>query len=486
MHAAAVRDFPSWRREARALLAEQVPPEEVAWQQPRDTASLPFAPPERSPDLRPTHIPRELARLLEACACHRDRQRWAVMYRVLWRVVRGGERRLLDDPADGDMVWLRLMAKAVEREVHKMHAFVRFRETRAGDGTPLYVAWFEPEHDILRRAAPFFRDRFAAMRWIIATPHGAVRWDGHELAYCDSPLQRPEGHEDAAETLWRTYYASIFNPARLNERMLQKEMPRRYWKNLPEAQDIAQLARAASPRVAAMKTAQSVAPRWAAKVDVYVAVPRDVQACRRCALWERATQAVQGAGPEGAAIMLVGEQPGDEEDLKGRPFVGPAGKVLDRALAAAGVERNGVYVTNAVKHFKWEPRGKRRLHKTPAQREVEACGHWLEEELRRVKPKVLVAMGGTAVYALLRQKGSIRALRGAALRHAGGAQVVVTYHPSAVLRAQEEAGVLFEALCEDLKRAASVAEAASTGWHASRSLAGDEAKTHADLGARQP
>jgi uracil-DNA glycosylase family protein len=152
-----------------------------------------------------------------------------------------------------------------------------------------------------------------------------------------------------------------------------------------------------------------------------------------------ATQAVGGAGPAGARIMLVGEQPGDQEDRAGAPFVGPAGQVLDRALAASGLDRNAVYITNAVKHFKWEPRGKRRMHKTPAQREIEACYYWLEQELARVMPVVVVALGGTALKAL---SGSIHASLGAALgtpfRHEGR-WIVATYHPSYVLRVPGEA-----------------------------------------------
>ena len=152
--------------------------------------------------------------------------------------------------------------------------------------------------------------------------------------------------------------------------------------------------------------------------------------------------------------MLVGEQPGDEEDLRGAPFVGPAGQVLSRVLDAAGVRRETVYLTNAVKHFKWEARGKRRVHKTPAQREVDECADWLYQELDQVKPKVVVAMGATASYALTGAKTPIARLRGAPLEHPSGAHLVVTYHPASVLRADEAGSEAFyRALCEDLKAA---------------------------------
>jgi DNA polymerase len=150
--------------------------------------------------------------------------------------------------------------------------------------------------------------------------------------------------------------------------------------------------------------------------------------------------------------MLVGEQPGDEEDLRGKPFVGPAGRMLDDAIARAGLVRDQLYVTNAVKHFKWEPRGKRRLHKTPAQQEIDACGAWLDSEIERVRPQVIVALGTTAARALMGRPLAIASSRGTPLE-ARGARVFVTYHPSAILRSEHEATRYFAALCEDLARA---------------------------------
>ncbi|MBN3757758.1 UdgX family uracil-DNA binding protein [Paraburkholderia sp. Tr-20389] len=167
--------------------------------------------------------------------------------------------------------------------------------------------------------------------------------------------------------------------------------------------------------------------------------PARLDDCRRCALWSRATQAVGGVGPKHAPIMMVGEQPGDKEDLQGMPFVGPAGQLLDDALSEAGVDRRDVYVTNAVKHFKWEPRGKRRMHKTPAQREIDACRYWLERELASVGPRVLVALGATALKAILEDRDArLQAVVGKVLEH-GGRHVVPTYHPSFALRAPDEA-----------------------------------------------
>ncbi|WP_229218659.1 UdgX family uracil-DNA binding protein [Rugamonas brunnea] len=162
--------------------------------------------------------------------------------------------------------------------------------------------------------------------------------------------------------------------------------------------------------------------------------PDDLQQCRRCDLWRQATQAVGGAGPAHAPMMVVGEQPGDQEDLAGLPFVGPAGHLLDALFAEAGVDRAGVYVTNAVKHFKWEPRGKRRLHKTPAQQEIDACRYWLDGELARVRPRVVVALGSTALKAVTgNPHATLRQAMGQPQRHQGR-WIVAVYHPSFVLR----------------------------------------------------
>ena len=157
--------------------------------------------------------------------------------------------------------------------------------------------------------------------------------------------------------------------------------------------------------------------------------------CRECPLGAGATQSVVGEGRLGARLMLVGEQPGDQEDLQGRPFVGPAGQLLDRALAALGWPREAVFVTNAVKHFKYELRGKRRIHKTPAQREIAACLHWLEDEIALVRPEAIVALGATAARALLGRPVGVMSERGHWLERAADArQVLITLHPSALLR----------------------------------------------------
>jgi uracil-DNA glycosylase len=183
-----------------------------------------------------------------------------------------------------------------------------------------------------------------------------------------------------------------------------------------------------------------------------------IQACRRCPLWENATQAVPGEGPKDARLVLVGEQPGDQEDLQGHPFVGPAGRLLDALLEQSGIDRANVFLTNAVKHFKWEPRGKRRLHKTPAQREIEACNLWLRGEIADLQPRVVVALGATALRALSASAGAVGLSRGKVLATEEGLPLVATWHPSALLRAPDEGVKKLRAeTVKDLRRAARLA-----------------------------
>jgi uracil-DNA glycosylase family protein len=177
--------------------------------------------------------------------------------------------------------------------------------------------------------------------------------------------------------------------------------------------------------------------------------------CQACHLWERATQTVFGEGEEVAELVLVGEQPGDKEDLEGAPFVGPAGRVLDAALEAAGIDRRLAYVTNVVKHFKWEPRGKVRLHKTPNAAEIHACRPWLEAELRTLRPSVLVCLGATAAKALLGASFKVSEERGRLVDSDLAPSVLATVHPSSILRSdgpEREAGLA--AFVDDLRVAA--------------------------------
>ena len=397
---------------------------------------------------------------------HRSGERFALLYRLLWRL--GDAPELLDLASDPDVARARDMARAVSRAAHKMKAFVRFRLVEdAAEET--YVAWFEPAHRVTQATAPFFQRRFANMCWSILTPDVCAHWDRSRLSFTPGADPADAPREDALEEYWRTYYASIFNPARLKTAAMQREMPKRYWRNLPEALLIPELVATAEARADNMVRQQPTEPsrrvvRQAQRLSrdgsfeegapaTLEEVAAGVDFCRRCELWRDATHGVAGEGPGKARLMLVGEQPGDQEDLAGRPFVGPAGRVLDEALEAAGVPRAETYVTNAVKHFRHELRGKRRIHQTPSAGHVSACRWWLDAERRIVRPRVIVALGATAALGVFGKPVAIGKSRGQALQLADQAQGVVTYHPSYLLRVPdaEAKAQAYAAFVEDLK-----------------------------------
>ena len=190
----------------------------------------------------------------------------------------------------------------------------------------------------------------------------------------------------------------------------------------------------------------------------------EAASCRACPLWKNATQTVFGEGAGDAQIMLVGEQPGDKEDLAGRPFVGPAGRLLDRALAEAGLDRERTYVTNAVKHFKFEPRGKRRLHKRPNASEIKICRRWLVGEIEAVHPRLIVALGATAAQGLAERATPVQSNRGKILDAANGLRILVTIHPSALLRLQDEdeRHLAYAGFVKDLRSAGQLAKISPT------------------------
>ena len=483
-------DLDGFRAQARALLASQVAPHDVHWETVGHEASHGASPgdlfADNEPAAQPTgdaamaRVPAAFLQLCREVILHHEPQRLALLYRLLWRLVH--EPALRHDPLDADMMRARSLAQAVRRDMHKMKAFVRFRTVQPDDAhesassdamAALHVAWFEPDHHIVRAVAPWFARRFTQMRWAILTPRVCVEWDGLALSFLPGARREDAPPADAGEHLWLTYYQHIFNPARLKLAMMQKEMPRKYWHNLPEATLIAPLAARAMERSSMMihqpattptrriptATSAQAAGETSAPiaVDSLAALKQATMRCRQCPIGEHATQSVTGNGPVKARLMLVGEQPGDQEDLRGQAFVGPAGQLLNKALERLQLPRDEIFVTNAVKHFKFELRGKRRIHKTPTQHEAAACLHWLEDEIRLVQPAAIVALGATAARSLLGRAVPVTAERGKFLQRDDGLAVLVTLHPSALLRIPpEEKEQAFEAFVRDLGHARDV------------------------------
>jgi DNA polymerase len=456
-------DDQAFRRIARQLLAQRLGPDQVLFQ-PAGTGSL-FEE-AQTPDAPAVLMPRAFAELSSKVICHRAEDRFALLYRLLWRI-HNGERQLLDRAGEFDVQRATRYAKAVDRDVYRMHAFVRFTERRIEDKT-VFTAWFEPEHDVLRLAAPFFVDRFSNMDWLIATPRGTAAWQDKVLSF-GPPGPRPAHSDDSIlDEVWATYYRTTFNPARLRVKAMLAQMPKRHWRTMPETHQVPGMIQAADARVRAMEQrAPDLPPRYATAgermlptgadmpaLDSIEALHRDAKCCTLCPLHVAATQTVFGEGPQDAAIVFVGEQPGDQEDLAGRPFVGPAGQLFDRALAQAGIDRGDVYVTNAVKHFKFEPRGKRRIHSKPGTVEVMACRTWLQRELNLVQPTLVVALGATAALSLSGKAVAVTKARGQVQRWSGY-PVLATVHPSYLLRLPDAAAaeLEFARFVEDLRRA---------------------------------
>lgn len=449
---AAADDFDGWRDAARSLAAQRVAPSEVVWQVgdlPTDLFGDEAIVDSNAPAPR---VPRAFIDLARTVAMHANPERFALLYSMLTRLI--AEPRLIDDKADPALRRLEELAKGVRRDIHKMRAFLRFREVEEEGGTR-FVAWFEPEHHIVRHNARFFVDRFAAMRWSILTPELSLHWDGETLNEGPAATKADAPDGDPVEEVWKTYYASIFNPARLKKGAMLKEMPRKYWKNMPETALVPALIAGAQAREAAMIETARAAPGGNSEV-AWAALREEAAGCQRCPLWKPATQTVFGEGPVDAAMMVVGEQPGDQEDLAGRPFVGPAGQVFDRAMAAAGIDRSRVYVTNAVKHFKFEPRGKRRIHAKPGVGEIDACRWWIEQERGILRPRMTVALGATAARSLTGKTVTISRERGRVLTLADGGAAWITVHPSFLLRLPDkmQAEEEFARFVEDLNGAA--------------------------------
>ena len=475
-------DFDGWRIAARALAGNGTPPSAVTWTVAGEGGDLLGGDAAPAPGAPSFTVPKPFIEMARRVVCNVEPERFALLHAALAQL--RTRPKLLDDQADPLVQRLYRLDKGVRRDVHKMRAFVRFREVEDASGER-FAAWFEPEHHIVRLNSGFFVRRFAQMRWSILTPLLCVHWDAETLSFTPGALKGDAPDGDPIEAVWKTYYSHIFNPARLKVNAMTKEMPKKYWKNLPEASLIPDLIAGAGARVQAMidtaprearaapesrhpreggdpksqnaqrKGAASVAesatlgPRLRGDDDVSRSgdvekLRAEAATCTRCPLYGPATQTVFGEGPPTARLMFVGEQPGDQEDLAGKPFIGPAGQVFDRALAQAGIVRAETYVTNAVKHFKFEPRGKRRIHSKPGSGEIEACKWWIDQERAAIRPAVTVALGATAARSLTGKTVTISKERGRAIMLPDGGELWITVHPSFLLRIEDRDAAALE------------------------------------------
>ena len=474
MQTVSVDTYDAWRDAARGLLRSEIPPWRVRFlppggqavldldtgrsDEPAEAASEPK--PEADSGKSPVSVPKAFLDLARGLSCHRDPDRFDLLYRMLWRMTHD-HRRLMDDHADPDRHRAHAMERQIARAVHKTKAFVRFRKVQTESGDR-YIAWHRPEHPILPLVAGFFSRRFTDMHWTVLTPEASMTWDGEAVCFGPGVPRSEAPSDDQLEGLWKKYYATVFNPARLNETCMKREMPTHHWATLPEAELIPDLIRDARNRTVTMVNHTEGSAISAAdfipdtqELDQLAAAS---QFCEGCALYKNATQTVFGKGPESARIVFVGEQPGDQEDIHGEPFVGPAGQLLDKCFAEVGIDRSDAYITNVVKHFKWEPQGKRRIHKKPGVREMNACKPWLATEIAVIGPEVVVCLGATAAQSLIGRDFRITKQRGEWMSTDWADRTIATYHPSALLRAPDDDARerMMDAFLTDLRAVKSV------------------------------
>lgn len=464
--------FESWRDIARTCITAQLKPSDILWSLEGTSNDDLFA-------IYPAHIalaeasapkvPRQFLEIARRCVCHSDPERFALLYQLLIDCEKSPQ--IIENYAAPLVAKVLLMSKSVSRDMHKMKAFVRFKEDLNEQAKKRrFTAWFEPEHYIVEQTSDFFVNRFHDMDWAIATPKGSAFYANNSFKFDPAPAPKIEAADDTEE-LWKIYYANIFNPARLKLKAMRSEMPKKYWHNMPEAVLIPELVRNADKRVADMRKALPSTPSpfaeaaRASTIEIVASHDRKftnlaelntaARTCQRCPIYCNATQTVMGEGNDAAKLMIVGEQPGDEEDLVGRPFVGPSGKLLDEVLRSLNIDRQQIYLTNAVKHFKFEPRSKRRIHQRPHRYEIEHCKYWLLNEIDLIKPKLIVAMGATAAGVVTGSDKDIGARRGHIEKTSFGAEVIITFHPAAILRAISfsKAQEMRQQFSSDLKKA---------------------------------
>ena len=386
-------------------------------------------------------IPRRFVEMAKHVACHINPLRWQLLYSALWRLK--DNRGLLESSNDDEVNTMLFMQEQVRRDLEKMRTGVRFERIQVEPGRERLIAWHRPDYSIVELAAPYFVERFARAPWSILTPYRSAHWEleSKKLEFSNGVPRFTMPRREELKQLWIAQHNAPVQPARKQPQPAGVESGERALQSMF----------ATAQRVQKPAGAKSFVP---GSLELPV-LDEAVQQCQGCELHQCATQAVFGVGPADAGIMLVGEQPGNDEDIAGKPFVGPAGKLLDRALLEAGIKRDAVYITNAVKHFKFERRGSKRIHRTPQMTEIKACKPWLEAEIRAVKPEIIVCLGATAAKSVLNLQNLLMKHRGQIFSSPYAEKVIATIHPSAILRVQDPltSEQLFQTLCRDLRLA---------------------------------
>ncbi len=473
-------DFEGFRQAARAAAASGVGADAIRFVTGSAEEENDLFSEQKAPDVSttgaPLRVPPRFLDLADLVCRHREPTRYDLLYAALLRLRE--TPRFLEIASDPLVRRLEDMERAVRRDRHKMTAFVRFREIDAPDGAR-FVAWFEPEHYIEELTAPFFVDRFASMRFAILTPRTSILWDG-ALRFGPGARREDAPPLDDFAGAWDVYYRSIFNPARLMKRAMLKEMPKKYWANLPETRQIAAMSSAArlredadgrgaavegrarepqesplaSPRPERRASLPTPMKRFCARRKLVVSVPLAIAPRKRCSakVQCRRARSSLASSPEIKRIFKVVRLSGRRADL------------LRSALREAGFSEGECYLTNAVKHFKFVPRGKRRIHKTPSAREIDHCRWWLDRELALVELPLVVTLGASALRAVAGPSARLADMRGRPIA-LGARTLLPTIHPAYLLRLPDPAAKEAEtrAFANDLKQAAALGQEGGQG-----------------------
>jgi probable DNA metabolism protein len=421
-------DWDGWRQAARRLVLAGIEPAELSWSVGGRPAPL--------PDVSGSfNVSRALVSLAALAFQAREPERFGLLYSLVWRSHAG--EKLLEDGDDADRLLARRMALAVRADAHRMRTNLRFLPV---DDGARFLGWYVPAHFVLEANAQLMARRFPDLAFSVVTPDGCAHWDGSALRF--GPGLRHAGDDEALQAWWDRHGAALLEQAEAGT-------------SVPEAEDLDEIPRPPNQPAAGPVVLPAVPDA------ALIRAAKDAALCQRCPLFGPATQVVFGEGPANSTVMFVGEQPGDQEDIIGRPFVGPAGQMMDRAMQEAGIDRRAIYITNSVKHFKFVQRGKRRIHQTPEVPEIQACGGWLDIERDRIRPRLLVLMGGSAARAVMGRAVTISRERGRPILLPDGQTSFVTVHPSYLLRLPDAASRAREyaAFVRDLQAVRAIMEA---------------------------
>ncbi|AUN97773.1 uracil-DNA glycosylase [Bacteriovorax stolpii] len=429
--------FDSWRTYARSLLSEKVHYDDIVWKTSGTGSLFDLMSADHRPSPAQLSIPQSFMQDAAFVSAFRDDTTWALLYRLAFRLIYEN-KHLMSVALDTDVLEFHRRMRLVSRDLHKVKAFVRFKEIKKNDES-IYMAWHRPDHRVLKFSAPFFTDRFNGMNWVIFTEDESMSWINNQLTFGPGITQQEALAFDHTEELWKTYYGSIFNPARIKVKAMKKELPVRHWATLPEASIIDDLLRQAPKRLEEFYESQraSAVSLIQENVSSLSELKAAIINCAACSICSKATAPVFGEGPMDAEIVFVGEQPGNEEDMAGSPFVGPAGKLFMDALDKADIKRSDVYLTNAVKGFKWKEHNGMRKHVNPSSFEISACRAWVKSELELIKPRILVCLGASAAQSVFGKLMKVHDSHGKIFKTAFCDQTIILPHPSAILRTQD-------------------------------------------------